>query len=276
MRYQLKAVFDELGQARHTTQAGPTRPVVKWRRHAAASPPRYLPQRLDRGQLDTARAAGAADVHASAAFSFARRLHENERFRNRSWNEAYGDLKVLWEAHDPAGPGWESAESALHRGWDSTRPEIDDDSYRRSHWNASYGKQAAQHRAKRERGPGPASAAAEPACEGNYPSKPTSWENFVDAVKHGWERIRLAEDFDEAGYRLHHARTYPHTNYDDIAPVYRYGNNLHRRRAYRDRSWDAAEPELRAEWERGHCEGKPLTWDETKAALHHGWDQTRI
>lgn len=151
------------------------------------------------------------EVEASTAFRFACHLHENPRFRNRSWNEASGDLKVLWEAHDPAGPGWESSESVLHRGWDSTKPEIDDDSYRRSHWNVGYRNYSAQRRAKQAPSPIPASSATKAAWKEKHPGELTPWENFMDAVKHGWEKITLGDDTDQADYRPHHANTHPRT-----------------------------------------------------------------
>jgi hypothetical protein len=211
----------------------------------------------------------------SAPFRFARHLHESERFRNRSWQEAAGDLKVLWEAHEPTGARGDAAEVALQLGWESTRPEIDDDAYRRSHWYTSYLRHPAQAIARQDPGSILAAAERKAAWKRKHPGELTPWENFVDAVKHGWERCTLGDDTSEANYRSHHARYYPHMNYDDLAPVYRYGNNLRCRRAFQGRSWDDAEPEIRAEWKRDLREGKPLTWDETKAAVHHGWDQTR-
>lgn len=100
----------------------------------------------------------------------------------------------------------------------------------------------------------------------------------MDALKHGWNRIGIGPDVDvdETGYRLHHASTYPGTNYDDLAPVYRYGHHVRRRAMFQGRRWDDVESELRAEWERGHREGKPATWDQMKAALRAGWDQEPI
>lgn len=118
---------------------------------------------------------------------------------------------------------------------------------------------------------GPSTPESAPAPR--HPGKPTAWENFVEALKHGWDRIGSGRDLDEASYRLHHAHTYPGTNYNDLAPVYRYGHNVRRRAMFQGRDWEDVEVELRSEWERGHREGKPATWDEMKAALHHGWDR---
>ncbi len=206
---------------------------------------------------------------AMAAFRFGRDMHENERYRNRSWQEADADLKVLWEARSPGQAGWPASEGAIHLGWDSTSPEIDGDDYHRSHWRTSHAG-SAQHAGAA--GP-PGSTAPASAQAGSQAGAPTAWENFMDALKHGWNRIGIGPDVDETDYRLHHASTYPGTNYDDLAPVYRYGHHVRRRAMFQGRSWNDVESELRAEWERGHREGKPATWDQMKAALRAGWEQ---
>jgi len=212
---------------------------------------------------------------AMAAFRFGRDMHENERYRNRSWQEAGADLKVLWEARSPGQAGWHASEQAVHLGWNSTSPEIDGDDYHRSHWRTAYGG-SAQHAGPAGR-PGAGTGPAEPgsAQARGHPRAPTAWENFMDAMKHGWNRIEIVPDADETDYRLHHARTYPGTNYHDLAPVYRYGHHVRSRAMFQGRSWPEVEGELRAEWERDHREGKPATWDQMKAALRAGWDQER-
>lgn len=219
---------------------------------------------------DAAQAAAGA---ARAAYRFGHDVHENERFRNRSWHEADADLKVLWEARGPQQPGWGDSEAAVRLGWDSTSPEIDDDSYYRSHWRTRRPSSAEGAAASRSVGaaapvPAPGSTPA-----GRHPGEPTAWENFMDAIRHGWSRTRIGNDMDEAGYRLHHAAAYPGTNYDDLAPVYRYGHHLRNRTMFAGQSWDEVEDALRDEWERGHREGKPSTWDEMKAAVHAGWNR---
>lgn len=237
----------------------------------------YWPDTADGDTALPAMHAGAAgntdDAH--AAYRFGRDMHENDRYRNRSWIEADADLKLLWEARDPAGADWESARPAVRLGWDSTSPEIDDDSYRRSHWNTAYAGSASQARV--DPAPGPDDDVLMPgaAWKRRHPGELPPWENFIDALRYGWDRIRIGHDLDEAGYRQHHALAYPGTRYDDLAPVYRYGNNVRRRSAFQGRSWDEVEGELRAEWEHGHREGKPATWDEMKAALRHGWSHAR-
>lgn len=215
------------------------------------------------------------DQAARAAYRFGHDLHESPRYRNRSWHEADADLKVLWEASDPERPRWDLAAPAVRLGWDSTHPEIDDDSYRRNHWRTRYASGALD--AGASRGPGSDQAAPAPgsAPGSRHPGQPTAWENFMDAVKHGWSSIRVGDDMDEDDYRVHHARTYPGTHYDDLAPVYRYGHHVRRRSMFAGLGWDEVESQLRTEWERGHREGKPSTWDEIRAALHHGWDRTK-
>lgn len=204
---------------------------------------------------------------ARTAYRFGRTMHGSDRYRNRSWHESDADLKVLWEAHDLSRPNWVVSAAAVRLGWNSAHPEIDDDSYHRSHWRTAYpdgaqgsGSNAPPHREAR-------------ALRVGSPGASTSWENFMNALRHGWHRTRIGHDMDETDYRLHHARSYPGTNYDDLAPVYRYGHHVRGRTMFQGRSWDDVEGELRAEWERGHREGKPATWDEMKAALHTGWDR---
>lgn len=220
--------------------------------------------------FDVALQDGHAGMPAArAAYRFGRDMHENPRYRNRSWHEADADLKVLWEANDPARPGWDASAAAVRQGWNSTSPEIDDDSYYRAHWRTSYSNSAVG------RGSHAPSAAPEQAPVRRNPDKPTAWEEFKDALMHGWSRIRIGHDMDEADYRLHHASAFPDTDYNDLAPVYRYGYHVRGRSMFQGRSWDEVECELRDEWERGHREGKPATWDETSAASHAGSDRDR-
>ncbi len=212
-------------------------------------------------------------VHAAlAAYRFGHDLHESERYRNRSWHESTADLKVLWEAHGPHQPDWDGSEAAVRLGWDSTSPEIDDDSHYRNHWRTRHPASATRPGAAHYPGPAVPGPAAKdtPACR--HPGEAGSWGNFMDAVRHGWSRTRIGDNVDEAIYRLHHASTYPGTNYDDLAPVYRYGRQLRRRTMFAGQGWIEAEGALRAEWERHHLGAKPLSWDEVKAALHAGWD----
>jgi hypothetical protein len=214
----------------------------------------------------------ADDDNAREAFRFGHDIHANDRYRNRSWSEAAADLNVLWKAGDPERAEWESSESAIRSGWNSTHPEIDDDSYHREHWKTSYSRSPEEEHARAGNGRVAGTTDTEPnaAWKQRHPGDLPAWENFMDALRYGWGRIVIATDMDESDYRTHHAGHYPGTNYDDLAPVYRYGNNVRRRTAFHDRSWDEVESALRVEWERGYREGKPSTWDEIKAAFYRG------
>ncbi|MBQ5961930.1 hypothetical protein [Massilia sp. ZL223] len=108
-----------------------------------------------------------------------------------------------------------------------------------------------------------------------HPGKFSAWADFMDAIKHGWNRFGTGHALHEADYRFHHAHNYPGTDYNDLAPVYRYGHNVRRRVAFLGRGWNDVEGELRDEWERGHQQRKPATWEEIRAALHHGWDSMK-
>lgn len=212
------------------------------------------------------------DPATRAAYRFGHDMHENDRYRNRSWIEADSDLKVLWDARAPDGPDWIASKRAVHRGWDSTSPEIDNDNEHRRHWRTAYASSASPSRVIAPPGPDNDAIDRKASWKRRHPGELPPWESFMDALRHGWSRIAIGMDVDEADYRRHHADSYPGTNYDDIAPVYRYGNNIRHRGALRGRSWDEVETEVRAEWERGHPEGKPWAWDHMKPALHRGWD----
>lgn len=231
----------------------------------------------DVGQYDPAGAAAGSpgdDAAARAAYRFGHDMHQDARFRNRSWSEADTALEALWNARSPDGGRWEESSAAVRLGWDSTSPEIDDDDDHRSHWKTSYVRrpaagdaQFAQSLFKRAPGADPASV-----WKRRHPGEPPPWERFVDALRSGWSNTKACMDVDEAGYRRHHAARYPGTDYKTLAPVYRYGRNVRDRAGFRGRSWDEVESELRAEWERGCGEGNASSWDEMKDAVHEGWE----
>lgn len=105
-----------------------------------------------------------------------------------------------------------------------------------------------------------------------HPGELPPWERYVDAPGSGFGGTTARMDEDEAGYRRHHAARYPGTDYKDLAPVYRYGRRVRDRAAFRGRSWDEVETELRAEWERGCREANAAKWDEMKDAVREGWE----
>jgi hypothetical protein len=148
----------------------------------------------------------AADA-SHTAYRFGRDMHEDERYRNRSWSEANGDLKLRWEESSPDGTHWASSALAVHTGWNSISPEIDDDSYRRTHWNSRYAASAmpASPAAPSDTGgPVPAPAAD---WKRRHPGQLPPWAAFVDALVHGWSRITIGIEMDEDDERRHRART---------------------------------------------------------------------
>ncbi|MCA1855210.1 hypothetical protein LE190_04635 [Massilia oculi] len=213
-----------------------------------------------------------ADRGASGAFRFGRDMHEDERFRNRAWCESDADLKRLWEASGADRPGWDASAPAVRQGWSSTHPEIDDDSYHRSHWRTSYPDTTAEARDLRRPGRGAPAGATGSAGSRGHRATATAWKHFVDTVRHGWNRTGIGPDPDETAYRLHHARTYPGTSYEELAPVYRFGHHARARSMFQGRDWDEVEDALRAAWELDQGGGQPASWDEIRAALRAGWD----
>ena len=59
--------------------------------------------------------------------------------------------------------------------------------------------------------------------------------------------------------------------YEQYTPIYRYGYNLAMDPTYRDRDWDAIEPEARRRWE----ERNPNTWERFKDSVRYAWDKAR-
>jgi hypothetical protein len=85
----------------------------------------------------------------------------------------------------------------------------------------------------------------------------------------------IAESFDryDNDFRTHY-QTYGMDSgytYEQYTPIYRYGYNLASDPSYRDRDWDAIEPEARQRWE----ERNPGTWDRFKDSVRYAWDKVR-
>jgi uncharacterized membrane protein len=78
----------------------------------------------------------------------------------------------------------------------------------------------------------------------------------------GWaynaEDFRADFDRDYAG---------PGMRYEDYEPAYRWG--FENTEPYRDQEWDAAEADIRRDWERGNPGGD---WERFKAAVRRGWE----
>lgn len=60
---------------------------------------------------------------------------------------------------------------------------------------------------------------------------------------------------------------------EDMA--YRYGKDMGASDAYREHTWDEAEPSLKIGWERRHPRGEFPAWSRIKQAVRQGWDFVR-
>jgi hypothetical protein len=89
----------------------------------------------------------------------------------------------------------------------------------------------------------------------------TDWKAAWETEDNYWE-----ENFSSRPYAL--GPDY----YDRFRPAFRYGFESGRHDV--GRSWDEAEPDLRAGWERQQNEsGSPSAWEEIKAAVRDAWDR---
>ncbi|MGJ7914486.1 hypothetical protein ACI48D_03265 [Massilia sp. LXY-6] len=142
-----------------------------------------------------------------AAYGFGKAMRTSDKYRNRSWDEVEPDLESGWKMREPGAPDWDEARAAVRRGWDSTSPDIDEDSYYRTHWNARYangsggsdygehapaylyGSEARRSEIYRSHDWGEVEPDLKAGWEARHPGQLSSWENFKDAVKHGWNRV---------------------------------------------------------------------------------------
>jgi hypothetical protein len=181
------------------------------------------------------------------AYRYGLDMRSNDKYRNRSWNEAEPGLRSGWEALAPDDPAWDASRPAVHRGWDKVTPEIDDDSYYRNHWTTShasgngddtYGDREPGHlhgsEARRsERYRSRDWRDVEPRLTSDramrHAGRLSSWDTFKYAVRHGWHGIG--------------------PDMDGMA---------------------AAQPGQDASLVRGTGSASP-SWDKVKAAVRHGW-----
>jgi hypothetical protein len=142
------------------------------------------------------------------AYGYGKAMHDSDRNRNRSWDEVEPDLKSGWEMRDTGASTWTGSNAAIRRGWDAVSPEIDDDSYYRTHWNVRYanngdsndyddhapaylyGSEARRSERYRSHHWHDVEPDLETDWETRHAGQLSSWENFKDAVQHGWNRIR--------------------------------------------------------------------------------------
>ncbi len=76
----------------------------------------------------------------------------------------------------------------------------------------------------------------------------------------------------EDAFRRHHAQNLAGTGeYDAYEMGYQFGGDQSRHAAFRDKSWEEIEPQVRRDWESRH-RGTP--WNNFKAAVRYGWEAT--
>ncbi|AIE84110.1 hypothetical protein [Fimbriimonas ginsengisoli] len=83
------------------------------------------------------------------------------------------------------------------------------------------------------------------------------------------EETYVVPDSIEPEFRAHFDRTYAASgsSYDAFRPAYRFGNEMAHRAEFRGLTWETAEPQARALWERSN----PGTWDRYRDAIQTGW-----
>ncbi len=226
------------------------------------------------------------------AYRYGTEMRGSARYRDRSWDEVESDLRSDWESRHPGESTWEKFKAAVRRGWDKITPDIDNDSYYRSHWNARYsnaddsyddylpayryGNEARRLQQYRSRHWDDVESDLKSDWESRYTSGPSTWEKFKDAVRHGWDKITPDMDDDSTYYHTHYESTYAAsgTDFNDVAPAYRYGNEMRSTDTYRDRDWDDVEHDLRKDWHSKYgTDAEPSTWERIKAAVRHGWER---
>ena len=226
------------------------------------------------------------------AYRYGTEMRSSTRYRDRSWDEVESDLKSDWESRHPGESTWEKFKAAVRRGWDKITPDIDNDSYYRSHWNAKYsnaddnyddylpayryGNEARRLQKYRSRHWDDVESDLKTDWESRYTTGPSTWEKFKDAVRHGWDKITPDMDDDSTYYHTHYESTYAAsgTDFNDVAPAYRYGNEMRSSDSYRDRDWDDVEHDLKKDWHSKYgTDHEPSAWERIKAAVRHGWER---
>ena len=234
---------------------------------------------------------GSYDDYAPA-YRYGNEMRTSARYRDRSWDEVESDLKSDWEARHPGASTWDRFKAAVRRGWDKITPDIDDDSYYRTHWNARYsnandtyddylpayryGDEARRLQKYRSRHWDDAESDLRSDWESRYTSGQSTWDKFKDAVRHGWNKITPDMEDDSTYYHTHYESNYASsgTDYDDVAPAYRYGNEMRSSDTYRGRHWDDAETDLKNDWHsRYGAHDERSAWERIKAAVRHGWEK---
>jgi len=226
------------------------------------------------------------------AYRYGTEMRSSARYRDRSWDEVESDLRSDWESRHPGESTWEKFKAAVRRGWDKITPDIDSDSYYRSHWNARYsnaddsyddylpayryGNEARRLQQYRSRHWDDVQSDLKSDWDSRYTTGGSTWEKFKDAVRHGWDKITPDMDDDSTYYHTHYESTYAAsgTDFNDVAPAYRYGNEMRSSDTYRDRDWDDVEHDLKKDWHSKYgTDNEPSAWERIKAAVRHGWER---
>jgi len=141
------------------------------------------------------------------AYRYGIAMRTDDRYRYCSWDEVEQSVKKGWEARTAGTTTGNDADSAIRRGWRSTSPAIDDDRYFRAHWNAiyrnsvgepgyddrtpayMYGSEARRSEMYRSHDWCDVEPDIEADWKARHAGQHSSWEDFKDAVKCGWNRV---------------------------------------------------------------------------------------
>jgi hypothetical protein len=175
-------------------------------------PPGTVPEALQ--STPDARSSRGSDSHDNdmEAYRYGNAMRTNDEYRYCSWDEVELWLKQEWEARAPIAATWDESMCAIRRGWNSTSPDIADDRYFRAHWNAIYRNTARKpdydnrtpaylygsETRRSEKYRSHDWRDVEPDIEADWKARHlgqrSSWGDFKDAVKHGWNRVSLDMD----------------------------------------------------------------------------------
>jgi hypothetical protein len=105
-----------------------------------------------------------------------------------------------------------------------------------------------------------------------------AWDDFKDAVRHGWQEVKDVFDTDEyhhyePSYRRHYQQNYASSGreYDYYEPGYRFGGTLGFSGDYNTNAWHEIEPRARRDWE-GQYES---AWDDVRDSVRYAWEGTQ-
>lgn len=156
------------------------------------------------------------------AYRYGHEMRTNDNYRYCSWDEIEPWLKKDWEARSPSASTWDESKSAVRRGWNSTSPDIEDDRYFRAHWNAIYrdsagkpdyddrtpaylyGSEARRSEIYQSHDWRDVEQDIEADWKARHAGQLSSWGDFKDAVKHGWNRVSPGMDEKDAAGQSQH------------------------------------------------------------------------